>query len=101
MAANEDVFREVNEGIVRGQWPGEPGAPIGFRCECARLGCNTLLGLTLAEYEQVRASPRRFLVLGGHEMPDVERVVARRGQYVIVEKTGQAGAEAEERDQRS
>jgi hypothetical protein len=101
LAGNEVVFRDVNEGIVRGQWPGEPGAPVGFRCECARLGCNTLLGLTLAEYEHVRAGARRFVMLAGHEMPELERVIERLGQYVVVEKTGEAGDEASQHDPRS
>ena len=38
LGSNEAVFREINEGIERGQWPGEEDAPISFRCECARLG---------------------------------------------------------------
>ena len=97
IAANEDVFRRVNEGIERGQWPGEPESPISFRCECARLGCNALLTLTLAEYERVRANPRRFVLLAGHELPAVERVVERRGEIVVVEKTGDGGEEAESR----
>jgi hypothetical protein len=100
LAANEKVFRDVNEGIVRGQWPGEAEAPIGFRCECARLGCNVLVGLTLAEYEQVRADGRHFLMLSGHELPEVERVVRRRDHYVIVEKGHEAGKLAEENDPR-
>jgi hypothetical protein len=86
LACNEDVFREVNEGIERGQWPGERNAPVGFRCECARLGCNMLLHLTLADYEQIRSNPRRFVVGAG---------------YVVVEKTGDAGDEAEHLDPRA
>jgi hypothetical protein len=101
LAANEDVFRDVNEGIVRGQWPGDPEAPVGFRCECARLGCNDLLALTLAQYEQVRAHPRRFVVVTGHELPEVEVVVERHGAYSVVEKVGEAGEEAERRDRLS
>ncbi len=98
LAANEDVFRDVNEGILRGQWPGDPDAPIGFRCECGRLGCNVLVALTLSEYEHVRAHPRRFVVVTGHEQPQVETVVERHGPYSVVEKTGEAGEEAERRD---
>ena len=100
LAANEDVFREVNEGIVRGQWPGESDAPVGFRCECARLGCNVLLAVSVAQYERVRADPRRFLVLDGHELREVEAVVERHGEYVVVQKTGDAGRRAEELDPR-
>jgi hypothetical protein len=101
LASNEDVFRDVNEGIVRGQWPGDPQAPIGFRCECARLGCNVLVALTLAQYEAVRANPRRFVIVSGHELPEVEVVVERHGGYSVVEKVGAAGDEAERQDPRS
>lgn len=94
LAANEDVFRRVNESIERGRWPGEPGQRISFRCECARLGCNMLLGLTVADYERVRANPRRFVMLAGHELPGLERIVERHGDIVIVEKTGESGEQA-------
>ena len=97
LASNEDVYREVNEGIERGQWPGEEGKPVSFRCECARLGCNMLLTLTLAEYKRVRANPRRFLLVPGHEIPEVEEVVRDAGGFVVVQKTGVAGEEAEAR----
>ena len=62
LAANEDTFRQVNEGIARGQWPGEEHQPVSFRCECARLGCNLLIELPPVEYEQVREHSRRFIV---------------------------------------
>jgi hypothetical protein len=100
LASNEDVFRDVNEGIVRGQWPGDPEA-IGFRCECARLGCNMLVALTLGEYEAVRANPRRFVIVRGHEVPEVEVVVEEHDRYGVVEKVGAAGDEAERQDPRS
>jgi hypothetical protein len=101
LASNEAVFRQVNEGIERGQWPGEEGAPVGFRCECARLGCNLLLELTLAEYEHVRSAPRCFVMIDGHELPGVEAVIERRPGYVIVEKQDEAGELAVESDPRS
>ncbi len=100
LARNEDMFRDVNEGIVRGQWPGDQASPIGFRCECARLGCNVLVALTLAEYERVRASPRSFVIVHGHELPEVEVVVERGAHYSVVEKVGDAGDAAAERNPR-
>jgi hypothetical protein len=90
--ANESAIRDVNEGIGRGQWPGDEDEPVGFRCECARLGCNQLVELTVREYERVRAHPRHFVVVPGHEHADVETVVAARPGYVIVEKRNQAGS---------
>lgn len=101
LAANESVFREINEGIERGQWPGEEDSPVGFRCECARLGCNDLLELTVHEYERVRANPRRFIVVPGHERLDAEIVVERNPGYLVVEKIAQAGDAAVESDPRS
>jgi hypothetical protein len=61
VAANESAFREVNEAIERGVWPGEGDSLVAFRCECASLDCDQLLELTPNEYECVRAESRRFL----------------------------------------
>jgi hypothetical protein len=99
-AANEATIRDVNEGIERGQWPGEEDSPVGFRCECARLGCNRLVELTVREYEEIRAHPKRFVVVPGHESPEIESVIDVRPGYVIVEKQDQAGAAAEQHDRR-
>ncbi len=99
-AANEATIRDVNEGIERGQWPGEEDSPVGFRCECARLGCNQLVELTVREYEEIRANPRRFVVVPGHEFGDVETVVESRPGYLIVEKLDQAAEVAERHDPR-
>lgn len=99
-ASYEATIRDVNEGIERGQWPGDEDAPVGFRCECARPGCNRLIELTVREYEQIRAHPKRFVVAPGHEVPGIETVVATRPGYVIVEKRGQPGAAAEQSDPR-
>jgi hypothetical protein len=97
---NESVFREINERIELGQWPGEPDAPVAFRCECASLGCNLLIEVRLRDYERVRADPRRFIVASGHELPGVETVVEQAAGYVVVEKVGRAGEVAEQSDPR-
>jgi hypothetical protein len=101
IAANEAAFRDVNEGIARGQWPGESDAPHGFRCECARLGCNVLVEVSLRGYERIRAHPRHFLLAAGHELPGVDSVVETGEGYVVVEKTEEAGRAAEALDPRS
>jgi hypothetical protein len=101
LASNESVFREVNEGIERGQWPGEEDDPVRFRCECARLGCNLLLELTLSAYEQVRSHPRRFVMIDGHQVPELETVVQRERGYVVVEKLDEGGDKAEKTSPRA
>lgn len=100
VAANESSFRELNESIERGRWPGEEEAPAAFRCECAQLGCSQMLELTVREYERVRAHPRRFLVADDHHLPEVEDVVERFENYLVVEKRGEAGELAEATDPR-
>jgi hypothetical protein len=100
-AANETTVRDVNEAIERGQWPGEQDSPSTFRCECARLDCNQMIALTPLEYEQVRRHPRRFVLVPGHELAEIEPVVERHPGYVVVEKRGEAGELADERDPRS
>jgi hypothetical protein len=90
VAMNEATFRKVNEGMEVGQ---EPGGLLTFICECGRLGCTELIELTRAEYEALRADPRRFALLAGHEIPDVERVVERHERYLVVEKRGDPAEE--------
>lgn len=100
VSANESAFRDVNEAIERGVWPGEEDSLVAFRCECASLDCARLVELTPRQYEQVRADPRRFFVLHGHEFPDVEAVVETHQRYVVVEKLDLAGEAAEADDPR-
>lgn len=101
LGANEALFREINEGIERGQWPGEEDSPVSFRCECARLGCSELVELTVRSYERVRSNPRRFIVLPGHERLDVEMVLERNPGYLVVEKLDEAAEQATKTDPRS
>jgi hypothetical protein len=42
--------------------------------------------LTRDEYERARARPTTFVLLPGHERPDLERVVHKNDRFVLVEK---------------
>jgi hypothetical protein len=44
--------------------------------------------MTVADYESIRADPNRFLVLPGHDIPEVEDVVGEGDGFVIVSKLG-------------
>lgn len=98
---NEAIFRAVNERIEAGELPASTSKRIAFCCECARLGCNALVEVTIAEYEQIRSNPRRFLLAVGHEVESTERVVEKHDEHIVVEKTGVAGAVAQASDPRS
>jgi hypothetical protein len=85
VAMNEATFRKVNEGMELGQDPSV--------CECGRLGCNKLIQLTREEYENLRANPRRFAIVDGHEILEAEEIVERHDRYSVVEKAGDPEAE--------
>jgi hypothetical protein len=102
-ARNQDRFRTYNERIEPHNAAHVWSPPYAdWVCECADLDCIEAVGLTLAEYESVRADPRHFLVVpsDGHVFPEVERVVARHERYWVVEKQGDAAEVAERLDQR-
>ena len=101
LAHNQAMFREVNEGIQRGHCPGDEGAPVGFRCECAQIGCNTIVSLPARDYERIRGHPRWFLVMPGHELDELEKVVERGPGYSVVEKEAEAGQIASVTDPRN
>jgi hypothetical protein len=101
IARNEVAYRDVNEAIRAGRSDDRPeDVPRSFRCECGTLGCNRLVELTLPEYEAVRANPRRFFMLDGHEIPDVETVVERHERYLVAEKDPETAHIAEQNDPR-
>lgn len=100
LAANEAVVRRVNEGIERGQWPGDERDLVSFRCECARLGCNALIELSVTDYERVRSDPCRFVLIAGHELAELETVVEEGDGYVVVEKRREAARFAQKTDPR-
>jgi hypothetical protein len=100
VAGNEDLFRDANEAIERGLWPGEKHPAVRFRCECDRLDCSGVIELSLDDYERVRANPRRFIMVPGHERPEFETVIERHPGYMVVEKRDGAGEVAERLDPR-
>jgi len=98
-AASAEVNgRRVNEAIERGT---EAAQGAVFVCECGNLGCTATVELTIADYEAVRSSFDRFLVIPGHEIESVEDVVERHDGYlVVVKRQGQAVAIAALTDDR-
>ncbi len=102
LADNEALFREVNELVkeVAAEWH-DPDEPIGFRCECAEADCVAKIPLRAAEYERVRSNPHWFIVVPGHENLEIERVVERIRDVLVVEKIGVGREVADETDPRS
>ena len=93
-ARNQLLFREVNERIAslaeRALLP--EIAPIEVTCECVDMSCTRTVQISLHEFAEIDRATNRFLVVPGHELPDVEDVVERRDRFLIVAKRG-AGAD--------
>jgi hypothetical protein len=92
---NEAMWRQINELT-----PPEEGVMNLVFCECGLVTCTERVEMTAGEYEEVRASPTTFVVAPGHELPDVEHVVAGNERFRVVEKEGEAAAVAARTDPR-
>jgi hypothetical protein len=101
LAKNESLFRALNENI-NALASGLGGRePFEFICECSTSGCFERLWLTLAEYERIRRDGTHFLLADGHEDIEIEQVIERHDQFVVVEKDGVAGLVADGDDPRA
>lgn len=101
IAHNESVFRALNESLEASLHRGRPdGDRAGFICECGDPRCDETVRVELPAYESVRADSQLFVVLPGHEAPDVEDVVSDRGDYVVVRKHADAAKIVERSDPR-
>jgi hypothetical protein len=99
-ARNEEIFRGVNERIEDGAEQHGVEGPLPFHCECGRASCVSTIEIAPRVYERVVRERYRFVLIPGHEVPAIERVVERQPDFVIVEKLGEA-REQIDRDQRN
>lgn len=95
---NQSAFRSANERLERkaAEHRFETRQRVPFICECADTDCSEIVMLSLEEYEHIRAHPRWFLLVAGHEDAEEchERIVDAEQGYAVVEKIGDAGAKA-------
>jgi hypothetical protein len=101
VARNEATTRAINEQIEQAHEAAPPEGHVRVLCECGREECDRVIAMTLAEYESVRADPRRFAVARDHVLADVEQVVTETDRYALVaEREGTPAAVAVEEDPR-
>jgi hypothetical protein len=97
---NESISRDINEGIERGHEGTTRTDHVRMTCECGQDRCDRVIAISIAEYEQIRSDPRRFAVVQGHVLEDVEQIVSETDRFVVVQKLGDAAHEAEEENPR-
>jgi hypothetical protein len=79
----QKVFRCINDRMrdLQQNWLVDD---YDVMCECRDLSCMTVIRMSPEEYEAVLAEPGKFVVVAGHEQPQLEHVVARRERYAVV-----------------
>jgi hypothetical protein len=103
-AANEAVFREVNERMesLQHAFAAVEHQPLHIVCECDRIECAERISVDPNVYEETRSDSTLFFVRPGHEDGAVEDVVDTGGGYLIVRKRpGEPQQIAEQTDPRN
>ena len=100
---NEALYRQVNEQVesISEGTVATRGA-FDVICECGTLDCTTQIAISADEYEQARSESERFIVVPGHQIDEIEAVIADHGSFYVIEKTPpEARQVAEEMDPRT
>ncbi len=93
LVANERRVRRMNTRIeelnrvallVEGE---DEGEQADFLCECSRRDCDERLDLDVEDYAELHEGGERFVLVPGHELESVDRVLLRREDCVVVCKT--------------
>jgi hypothetical protein len=103
-AANEAMFREINEQIetLEREMAQVSDNNMHIVCECAALSCAEKVVVSISEYERVRSDAALFFVKPSHEQMAVEFVVDEQADYLVVRKRPGEGEQiAEQTDPRS
>jgi hypothetical protein len=103
LAENEAMFRRINEQVQTGydetnrlaQEDSQPefkvstvsiNTPLQFYCECADENCAQRLTISVQEYKDIHQNRKQFVIVPGHQVTSVEKVVAEKPAYTVVEK---------------
>jgi hypothetical protein len=78
----EEFFRDVND-VIAGT-PTTNGS--AFLCECANPFCNVTFEMNGDDLTTLHSTPGYYVILAGHDIPDLEEVVQHHNGYEIVTK---------------
>src|ERR671922_1795781 len=97
---NEALYRSINERIEGlNEAFGTVAETMAVVCECGDLDCTEQIELDVPTYERVRSEPTQFVILPGHEIPNVDEIVERHDHFHLIrKKPGEAAEAARETD---
>jgi hypothetical protein len=101
LAENEALFRAANERMADWEEQHVQSQTEHYYCECSNPECHEMVLLREADYVKVRADARQFVIVPGHEVPDVETVIEQHEAWAIVEKPPELDEKLERLDPRS
>jgi hypothetical protein len=82
----EEFYRQINDLIARNGLREDKA----YMCECANPYCNETMDVSTEDIEILHSKSGYYIILPGHEIPDVEHVVQATALYSIVAKDGAA-----------
>jgi hypothetical protein len=89
---NEQLVRQKNTNVKNGikkyfhNNKKVKTAPVAFICECSALDCQKHIRISIDDYEKIHGRDDHFVIFKGHELPDIEKIVADKPGFSIVEK---------------
>lgn len=100
MAENEVFFRTHNEEAIKGFEDLEALAkehghdsfidhsddPLHFYCECSSASCRQRILVAPSYYIKIHKKRDCFIVLPGHQNPNIEKVVSVEEAFIIIQK---------------
>ncbi|MFZ1249063.1 MAG: hypothetical protein WAQ24_01960 [Candidatus Saccharimonadales bacterium] len=100
MTENEAVFRQFNEQVQHGvkelkamaekeghqSLLARHNTPLHFYCECAEEACTERIRLTPSTYTKIHKNRKQFVILPGHEVAAIEKIVETKPDYLVVLK---------------
>jgi hypothetical protein len=100
LARNEAMYRKVNERVKALAERASGNEVAIYFCECAKPNCRARVSLREADYERVRSDSRHFVIVPGHELPDLETVIEQNETWAIIEKAPEVTRTVEALDPR-
>lgn len=100
LVENEVIFRQTNENVLSGlkevaklaedadqkDLAPDLNQPVQFYCECSNENCRERVKLSPHDYEALHQNKSQFILLSGHNLPQIERTMRAEDNFIVVEK---------------
>lgn len=102
MVENEVVFRGYNEQVQKGfdeikelahktnqhSFIYNNDKALHFYCECSDENCRKRIQIKPSRYNKIHQDRNYFVLISGHEVNQIERIIKQEPRFNIVEKFG-------------